>query len=240
MVMRMPTVSRVMLVRERDGSHEQEREVSVLRLVRMLVNTAPVAVQIRAGHALAGAAKSFAENELAYLALTSKVEHPIRDRVAWALHSTLTTHFVAREWRRCDLAILETNGSPAALVEAKAMYSYDAVSDRKMAAYRGWMVSDIAKANKLASGSSAEVFVLLLVTHVVGLPDAPDGVVKYRRHIERATAPHLLVRSRTAIRECVADLGVARNEKLCTGNALGVDVSLEYWLIGPAARQIAS
>jgi hypothetical protein len=54
MVMRMPTVSRVMLVRERDGSHEQEREVSVLRLVRMLVNTAPVAVQIRAGHAPQG------------------------------------------------------------------------------------------------------------------------------------------------------------------------------------------
>lgn len=33
------------------------------------------------------AAESFAPDELAYLALTSKIERPWQDRLAWSLHS---------------------------------------------------------------------------------------------------------------------------------------------------------
>ena len=195
-----------------------------------------------AGHlvqALRGASESFAEDELAYLALTSKLENPLRDRMAWALQSTLAGRLVAREWHRCDLAVLEADGTPAALVEAKAMYSFDGVSSEKMGAYRGWMVSDIAKADRLASGSAAEVYALLFVTHVEGRlnPDVPDGVVKYRRAIERATDPRLLASARTAIGRCVAELGIARHGKLGTGTALGVGVAVEYWLIGPVERE---
>jgi hypothetical protein len=47
--------------------------------------------------ALEASVRSFAPNELAYLALTSKVELPIRDRLAWSLHTALPGKIVARE-----------------------------------------------------------------------------------------------------------------------------------------------
>lgn len=51
---------------------------------------------------LRGAAASFDPGELAYLALTSKSEHIIRDRLAWTLSTR--GHRVARDWRaRGDL-----------------------------------------------------------------------------------------------------------------------------------------
>ena len=59
---------------------------------------------------LQASAKSFAAGELAYLALTSKVELPIRDRLAWCLHTSLPNRVVAREWKRCDLAVLDDDG----------------------------------------------------------------------------------------------------------------------------------
>lgn len=48
----------------------------------------------------------FEKNELAYLALTSKIEFPIRDKWAFLLHEKLspTGIIVAREWKWIDLA----------------------------------------------------------------------------------------------------------------------------------------
>src|SRR5438105_184489 len=72
---------------------------------------------------LRDAAASFDPGELAYLALTSKVEHAVRDRLAWALSKR--GHCVAREWRRTDLAVLDEAGDPRAALEAKATYTHD-------------------------------------------------------------------------------------------------------------------
>jgi hypothetical protein len=48
-------------------------------------------------------------DELAYLALTSKPEFQIRDRLAYRLHHQLDemNRRVAREWHRVDLALLD-------------------------------------------------------------------------------------------------------------------------------------
>ena len=43
----------------------------------------------------------FSDNELAYLALTSKVEQPIRDRLAFALYGAIGEEcVVSREWAK--------------------------------------------------------------------------------------------------------------------------------------------
>ncbi|MGW0882552.1 hypothetical protein [Streptomyces sp. NPDC002671] len=49
---------------------------------------------------LQSAGQSFEDGELAYLALTSQVENPVRDRVAYQLHRLLagTRLDVGREW----------------------------------------------------------------------------------------------------------------------------------------------
>ncbi|WP_431993677.1 hypothetical protein [Streptomyces albogriseolus] len=75
-------------------------------------------------------ATSYAPGELAYLALTSKPELTVRDRLAWTLQTRLAGAVVAREWRNTagwiDLAVLDMAGhSPQALLELKAAYTFD-------------------------------------------------------------------------------------------------------------------
>jgi hypothetical protein len=73
---------------------------------------------------LVSAASSFDDSELSYLALTSKPEHAIRDRLAWAL--VRSGYRVAREWRsRCDLAVLGQDGNATVAIELKASYTHD-------------------------------------------------------------------------------------------------------------------
>lgn len=77
--------------------------------------------------ASAGATASFALNELAHLALTSKAEGPIRDRLAFALRSQLAGDglVVAREWRRIDIAVLR-GVHLVAVVELEMMHTFGA------------------------------------------------------------------------------------------------------------------
>lgn len=72
--------------------------------------------------------KDFRSNELAYLALTSKIEFPIRDRLAFRLCQRLLESSdlaVAREWKKYDLAVVTDGSEARLLLEAKAMYSFD-------------------------------------------------------------------------------------------------------------------
>jgi hypothetical protein len=67
-------------------------------------------------------------DELAYLALTTKSEGPMRDRIAFHLHKTHkeSEFWVAREWKRIDLAFIgRSDREPICLVELKAIYTVD-------------------------------------------------------------------------------------------------------------------
>ena len=58
------------------------------------------------------------KGELAYLALTSKPEFAIRDRLAFELHKQLFPEYiVAREWKRIDMAILRNEDQPEPVAE---------------------------------------------------------------------------------------------------------------------------
>lgn len=63
---------------------------------------------------------------LGYLAVTSKPELPVRDRVAWHFHRKHRNLFAAREYSigprmKVDLALLDASLDPVVLVEFKAM-----------------------------------------------------------------------------------------------------------------------
>ena len=67
--------------------------------------------------------------------MTSKVELPVRDRLAWRLSRDLGDEFiVSREWRRADIAVL-AGGDVVAEIEAQAMYTFDIVATRGRKAY---------------------------------------------------------------------------------------------------------
>jgi len=97
---------------------------------------------------LDAAARSFSQGELAYLAPTSKAERPVQDRLAWTLHTRLPGLGVSREWKATDIAVLTADAkSPVALLEIKAMYSFDLAQNQQNAAvYPQLMRSDLAKA----------------------------------------------------------------------------------------------
>ena len=69
---------------------------------------------------------NFDQNELAYLAATSKVEGPIRDKIAYCLHMEIDPSLLAhREWRGrknrwTDIAITDAQNRPLSLIEIKA------------------------------------------------------------------------------------------------------------------------
>jgi hypothetical protein len=99
----------------------------------------------------------FAKDELAYLAVTSKIENPLRDKIAFALHKSLNQDYlICREWQRVkgnrtDLAIIEgKENEPKLLIEFKAR-SVPGYSST----YTDHLLSDLKKMAKVADDSTA-------------------------------------------------------------------------------------
>lgn len=91
--------------------------------------------------------KLFNTDELAYLAITSKIENPLRDKIAYQLHNEIGENYlVCREWKgknkdRTDIAILDSQtNNLKCLIEIKAhsvpKYEYE---------YQKLMKSDLLK-----------------------------------------------------------------------------------------------
>ncbi len=178
----------------------------------------------------------FEEDELAYLALTSKIERPLRDRLAVRLHQKGSPKLiVAREWRKVDLAILDTNATPLALVECKACYTFDAVIQPKI--YTDLMLADERKARNAAAGSPADVFSLLLATHLHGIvPKAYVGIVKYTSYINKVSRTHgtnaqLRDAARASIGAALGSRELVGSGKIAGGTAFGASVDLLFWLV---------
>jgi hypothetical protein len=139
-------------------------------------------------NAIKCALASYSQNELAMLALTSKIEHSIRDRVAFALWAK-TDHekIYAREWKRIDLAELE-NANPTALLEFKAMYAYDLFTGNANQ-YIKYLDSDQDKMRIIRGNNNNND----IKTYNVGLIVNPlsstnidqESYIKYERQIRR-------------------------------------------------------
>jgi hypothetical protein len=184
------------------------------------------------------AAASFAPGELAYLALTSKIERPLQDRLAWSLHAGLPGLVVSREWRKTDIAILSADGkTPRVLLEAKAMYSFDLAWEPNASGYPQLMAHDMAKASQLDPEGTAAVYALALVTHPHGLPRDLPGVIKYLDRITEATlevgAGPLREIAAATMKRTLPQLGNVRTGALSGGVAFDTKVTIDYWLVGP-------
>jgi hypothetical protein len=194
---------------------------------------------------LKAAAASFAQDELAYLALTSKIERPLQDRLAWCLHTRLPGLVVSREWKATDIAVLSADAeSPLMMLEAKAMYSFDVAWKCRAGAlaYPRMMQQDIVKARALDRHGTADVYALGLVTHPHGRPRNLPGVIKYldriNRALDAASPEDLQLMSAATMQQALSPFGQVRSGDLPGRNAFGVEVTIGYWLVGPA-RQAA-
>jgi hypothetical protein len=183
-------------------------------------------------------------DELAYLALTSKPEAQIRDRLAYRLHLQLAGQelLVAREWKRTDLAVLQSDGAPLALIEAKALLSADLQYQGRVEKWRKRVLADINKARQTAERADAqdsEVYALVIVTHVL-TPVTPEqrSVVKYGKRLI-AVAPWEEAERRD-LKQLLPEGPAPHEHTLGRGEAFGIKVEVTTWLFGPMNAAIAA
>jgi hypothetical protein len=192
----------------------------------------------------------FAPDELAFLALTSKVELPIRDRLAYGLFRRLPAYRVAREWKRVDLAVLSGDAVPVPLMllEAKALYTFDLVgNDAWVARYPAKVEQDVEKLRTMQSVTSdTEFFALVLATHPTGaIGSGLRQVAKYSSGIAKAInargdAAAVADEARRYVQSRLKDFGPIHAGAIEGGEAYGVRVEIHYSLLGPIAHRRAS
>lgn len=182
---------------------------------------------------LGGLGNKFATDELAYLSLTSKTEHAVRDRLAFALHQDFAPRGfkIAREWRnRFDLAVLRSDASPCCLVELKAVLAFDVINKTRTQLLPALLEDDRKKLKAYRAEVTAnppECFQLLLLARALQPPTSDqDKYIKYGRRIRQDPSP-----SDGAVISRVNELcerGIQGNWS--GGNAYGIEVNMHFWL----------
>ncbi|MDD4878729.1 MAG: hypothetical protein PHO02_06910 [Candidatus Nanoarchaeia archaeon] len=184
----------------------------------------------------------FKKDELAYLALTSKIELPIRDKIAFRLHKILNTLKVAREWNRTDLVILDSYNKPIRILELKAMYTFDGIDIHKEKdIFPKLLVQDFQKNKKLLQ-KETKCYSLLLATHPSAIISKRlQNIVKYSGGINNAfnkyrTSGAILNNCKKNIKNKLSEL--FGKEKIImgtinAGRCWNNKVEIIYWLIGP-------
>lgn len=125
-------------------------------------------------------------DRLAYLTATSKVEGPVRDELAYALHERHSPDGlrVSREWSsgRRDLAVVDAGGHAVMELEAKALYGLDAASLSKQRSYLHSFKGHARDVRKMQTAIEAGTpcFLLSLVTHPLArIPLELYDTIKY-------------------------------------------------------------
>jgi hypothetical protein len=198
------------------------------------------AVSAYAVRAALGEALKGAPDELAFLALTSKIELPVRDRLAYRLLERMRpTDRIAREYKRSDIACLQGSGQPCAIIELKACYSVDLVENADV--WADFVKRDLEKAARLAKHSDANgcaCIGVLLITHPRGVVtrDYKD-TIKYTALINRAIdgprrSPKVVrAMAEERIRPLLAKIGTTLPFKQSLGRYLGVGVDLFGYVV---------
>jgi hypothetical protein len=193
----------------------------------------------------------FKENELAYLAFTSKAEFPIRDRLAFGLHFKLCHQnlIVAREWHRIDLAILQDR-KPLVFIQTKATHTYSLTDVHSKSKGKNYypvkMVEDITEIQSKAEANT-KLYSLLLATHFKKPIDKKwDKINKYLLGINRGFAKYgneesVLSQASNTMEQYFSSKEIQPSPsrkflkfgRVEAGSYFGNEIDVCYWLVGP-------
>jgi len=188
--------------------------------------------------------KDFQTDELAYLALTSKVELQLRDKIAFKLHEELKDKcLVCREWkpadsnRRIDLAILDkSNSSVLCLIEFKA---HSVV--RYEEEFTTHLKKDLIKIRDIAETDNVELYYIYF-NNVVISGDISDWV--YNNSVKYiSTMRSSFKKNDNTSEKCIRNwnahldksrLKAERSERITidAGNYYGLDLTIETFIYG--------
>ena len=199
----------------------------------------------RVEDALKHLGEEFKTNELAYLALTSKVEKQVIDRLAFRLHRECGNDHIAipREFtvpkkiQRVDLAIVE-NKMPRLFLEAKAMQSFNVNLPEEGRGYPAAIRKDKAKLKAYKppkNHPNLDKVVLHLTTHTSSKPAKKwDGVVKYASRI-RNYRPQSIDELKNKLDQQLPKktFPVCTSGDIRGGCAFSMSVTIHFRLFGP-------
>lgn len=178
----------------------------------------------------------FNNNELAYFALTSKVEQPIRDKLAFVLHQKIGDLYTLREWNRVDIAILNETQEANTLIELTASHSFElAVKPDQAYEILEKVKKEEAKLQKYCSALT-NCYTVLLMTHIENrVPEVKRGYVKYSKLIERAFSEIYYPEKIKALAKRAVQDSFKQREFICFGEipagiAFDTEVSVLYWI----------
>ena len=186
----------------------------------------------------------FSCNELAYLALTSKIERPIVDKLAFCLHRNYAEGHIAiaREWtkpkqyQRADLAVV-SDGKPRLLLEAKAMYSFDMFSsDANKKKYRNRVGKDVKKLRQFRPEYDLERTAMILLTDANCCAEGKfAGIVKYMKRLKEPA--NSFDKLKCTVEQNFKCRPIHSSGSICAGYEFGVNVTVHYWLFGPFSAE---
>lgn len=179
----------------------------------------------------------FAENELAYFALTGKIERQVQDKLTFLLHKTLVDQHVWREWKNIDIAALDENGEPKILIELTAVQTFDlALTPEPITDGLLRKVNKEQSKFRQFSGKSTESYTILLATHLNSpVAEKYKTNVKYYKNLERAfTKVFYPNKIKSMAQEQINNTFIQRefviSGELNVGEEFGVEVSVLYWI----------
>ncbi|MFJ1971857.1 hypothetical protein ACIO93_24620 [Streptomyces sp. NPDC087903] len=213
---------------------------------------------------LQSAGHAYAPGELAYLALTSQIENPIRDRVAYQLHLRLqgTRLDAGREWtgvdaagedgtavaRRLDLAIVERWGRRSrryappvhGVAEFKAIRTSHAQTPGELSRVYRLVTDDIIKCVSACGQLLHAIHAVVLLPHAqIARRTVAEHVIKDVFKVmwtgQRFQADTAREDAVAGVTARLAPLGPVRTGMIDGGEALGMRVTLPYVILGPVA-----
>lgn len=181
-------------------------------------------------------APEYPDGKLAFLALTQKVEHTIRDSLAFSIHREIGASYgaVCREWNRFDLAYINHKREPEMLLEAKAIYTFDIIKKGARHNYPALLNSDVAKLQKYKNNTKS-LFTLLLATHPHSAPrQLYSEAIKYYGSVKKYAPPNFTISDADQeVRRRLNHLPHIASGAINGGTAFETEVSIAYWLFGP-------
>ncbi|MEY2939770.1 MAG: hypothetical protein RIS58_757 [Actinomycetota bacterium] len=175
-------------------------------------------------------------SDLAYLALTGKIELPVRDALGAHISRRWPELTAAREYKRRDLVVLQ-DARPLAAIEGKMWISFEANFPKKLhhknpkEGLVAASLSDMKKLRTLAKGSSCVIFTstVLVGADLGQLDPRHKFAIKYARWHRRGPCneENLMQahdRGVSTYRDAMTQYGLASSARLFSGVAFGAPV----------------
>ena len=192
----------------------------------------------------------FDKGELAYLLLTSKIELPFRDKLAFQLQKKNKNLFISREWsngkgKKIDIAILDKEKIPLVLIELTAMYTFDAGYRVMKKGYKKKLLETDLEKMKGVSKQKNNFLILLATDPTLNPKDKEkdvffknkngkiDDVIKYanRKSLFRDNFDKCKENVETWIKEESNLEYLTTENPIYCGKAFEIPIKLFFWII---------